>query len=275
MPILISDREVAFGPDNQPVVVTGKPLVVTAQPTQTPLIVIDSQGREQDQSGPRKAPVDGTAGTWSHTLPWPSETMNGPVLWQLRRLDGTLYQGVVPEGIPGPVDVAYLQFPPLGTTGQPLFPAWQVIRAGQAPAQVVATSPGPQGPAGPPGPTGVAGSQGIAGAAGVPYDITVYDPTVAYTYGHGVSFQGSTFLALRNIPPGVSPPSPAIDTPDWRVLLAGESALTPPAGALLLGTGLAYGRVPPAGDLLVGTGLAYGRPAVTHPHPGLLGVLFL
>lgn len=136
MTLIISDREVAFGPDNVPVVLTGKPLFVTATPTQTPLFVRDTQGREQDQSGPRKAPVDPTAGTWSHTLPWPSETSNGLVPWQLRRMDGTIVQGVVPEGITGPVSVDYL------LTGLPSpFTAWQVVQAGQVPAQVVATSP--------------------------------------------------------------------------------------------------------------------------------------
>lgn len=146
MPCIFSDIASVFDATNTPQpVVRG---VITATPTQVPVqIAVAGVFRPAPAAGP--SVTTGTDGSWSLTLPWPSESLPTSLQWLVRLTDGTQLIGTVPQGVTGPLSVNAL----LTSYG------WAAVVQSGPVMQTVAV-------AGPVGPTGAAGPDAQVSAVG-------------------------------------------------------------------------------------------------------------
>jgi hypothetical protein len=193
MSLLIQDNEWTIDANGVQQVKTGHRPVVRAQSLAVPVLQRPptSGPYVEDESEVRTATVGG--GQWSLVLPWPSETRSGTSTWSITRMNGTVVQGSVPEGITGPLSIDDLLFALSGlarAVGLPPFANW-AISPGQVPAQpVVVQTVGP-----------------------IPRGVWAVD--VPYLPGDLVTTaDGLIFIALV-ASEGVAPPSFAVSSATW------------------------------------------------------------
>lgn len=106
MSCIITDLVVTLSPVMATVPVKGA--TVRVYPTQTPIFAeVSSVFREVYD--PVETLVTDTSGTWSTTLPWPTEQDPTSSEWVIQLPDGSKWQGHVPEGIAGPLTLHTLK----------------------------------------------------------------------------------------------------------------------------------------------------------------------
>jgi len=85
---------------------------IIATPSAIPLFLKNAAGGWDQIENPQPTAISDSTGKWSIVLPWPSETTlqgGGSVTWQLTMPDGTVWAGIPPEGITGPLTIYTLR----------------------------------------------------------------------------------------------------------------------------------------------------------------------
>jgi len=147
MSLRIVDRELSWA-TGAPLPITDAPDVVRVRYLTRPIFQNDGSGlARQDQASERRFPVDPVTGNEDFPLQTPTELGAPGCITQITRQGGTIVQGNVPEGVPGPLTIAGL----LATYGAGTPYNWQIVADGVAPLAPYVAVPGPPGPPGPPG----------------------------------------------------------------------------------------------------------------------------
>jgi hypothetical protein len=102
----ITDLAVDVAADGSSVPVVGE--TVTAAPTLLPLFSSES-GTFREVTDPTRTTTTSNTGSWSFTLPWPSESDPDTVEWSITTPDGFTWSGAVPEAVDGPLTLHTLK----------------------------------------------------------------------------------------------------------------------------------------------------------------------
>lgn len=198
MSLLIQDNEWTIDANGVQQVMTGHRPVVRAQSLVVPVFQRPpaSGPYVEDESEVRTATAG--SGAWTLVLPWPSETRSGVSTWSITRMNGTVVQGGVPEGITGPLTVDDLLFALSGLAradgGAEPYTNWTVL-PGQAPADPVAVQPAIIRPRG------------------------AWLPDVPYLPGDQVTSSGLVWVALEPST-DVQPPTVPVASEQWGLSAA-------------------------------------------------------
>jgi hypothetical protein len=133
MPCTITDKLLLVAADNSTTPYpTGTGVVI--QPASTPIFE-KLGGVFVEISQPVRVARTASDGTWTTTLPYPSETDPSTTKWQILLPDQSLWQGLIPEGIPGPLSLNTLK----NTYG------WGLVSQGTTAPVAIQGSPGAPG----------------------------------------------------------------------------------------------------------------------------------
>lgn len=128
MPCTITDKVVTFANSNVPVPIVG--VTVAAQPAAEPIFT--SAPPFRPVFNPHRKDITDSTGLWSFILPWPSESDPDVTQWQIQLPDFSVWQGTVPQDVPGPVSIHDLHV----TYG------WQLVAGGPQHAAPIVVSAG-------------------------------------------------------------------------------------------------------------------------------------
>lgn len=194
MALTISDFELSWA-TGVPLPLMGVPPVVRVRYLTRPLFQNDAGGvARQDQADERHFAVTPATGAITLTLQTPTELAAPGCITQIIRQGGSLYQGIVPESVPGPLTFAQLL---QGYGGVPW--GWVLVSDGVAPQAPYLPVPGPMGK---------------------PARWSNWDAVTAFNTTDAVYFLGSGFLSKANNNVGNMPPNTPTSDVNWQVIVS-------------------------------------------------------
>lgn len=107
MPCLIQDKVIVATADNQIITQVGQK--VYGYPIVIPNFILVGGVWYEVGIQPLRTDVTDGNGQWSFTLPWPTETNPSTTKWRIQLSDGTVWEGLVPEGLNGPLTMRELK----------------------------------------------------------------------------------------------------------------------------------------------------------------------
>jgi len=186
-----------------PLPIAGYPPIVQVQYLTRPVFQADAGGVvRQDQGAQRRFAVNPATGAEDFYLQTPTELGAPGCITQIIRQGGSLYQGIVPEGVSGPITFDQLILiygvAPWG---------WQVVTDGVAPQAPYVAVPGP---------------------SGRPLRWAPWNATATFTTLDAVYYLGSSFLSKLDVNVAHTPPGTPVSDAYWQVITS--IGATGPAG---------------------------------------------